>query len=226
VALKTDYDPNPTNGLVTNDLVRIWHAADGTTQDFTITSFTSTTITLSGSPTSITSGDMIYLRPATPAINMLPPFLWTNTQFCYGTTAAAALSAAQTRLEQSSTWEIMHDFEKPAGADRSGSQDPAALVRLTGDISHTAKKFFDSPADIEAYNNLAKGAVVIRHFVYSGGNTYELRITINHLVTNDPIAQMKSKAVSYSTIKYLAQYESTDGQAFDVKVINNLSAIS
>lgn len=225
VTLKTDYDPAPTTGLVAGDLVRQWIATTGVTVDFTVVSVTATTVTLNSSPT-VVSGDMLYLRPATVALTNLPSFLFSNTQFCFGSTAAAALAATQTRIESGSTWEVDHNFNNDSGEARSGAQDPAALVRTTGNAALTVKKFFDTPADIEAYNNLAKSACVIRHFSFSGGNTYELRVTLNNLTTDDPAPQMKSKEIEYSNIKYHPGYDQSDAQGMSLLVISGLASIT
>ncbi len=231
ITLKTDYDPVPNKGLVVGDLVRIYKAATGATLDTTIATVNADgiTVTLAASAAAFAAGDFIFLRPATPSFTLLTPFLWAKTIIGFGVTAAAALTAAtyttQTRLEQGSNWTVMHKFESDGGAERSGGFDPAALVRTTGDVDFKAKKFFDTPEDLENYNGLIKSAVVIRHF--SGlTNQYEMRITINHMKTSGKVVpDIQSVSVNYSEIDFIPQYDNTDGQAFDVKILNNLSAI-
>lgn len=227
ITLKTDYDPNPSKGLVTGDLVRIYKASTGATLDTTVATVNGdgVTVVLGASAAAFATGDFIYLRPATPSFNILPTFLWSKTQFCFGATAAAALAATHTPLEPGSDWEFMHDFEENEGSKRSGSFDPAALIRLTGDANFTAKQFFDTPEAIRRFNALEKQAVVIRHF--SGPtNQYELRITLNHIKTSgNPMPDIKANSVNYSEITYMPQYDQTDGQGADIKVIDALSTV-
>lgn len=226
VVLKTDHDPAPTTGLVANDIMTARHS-DGTTTNFTVASVVDgTSITTTTDLTSLSAGDTIYLRPATPSFNMLPPVLWSNTQFCFGATASAALSAAQTRVDQGSTWEIGFDFKDNKGEHRSGSQDPATLLRKPAKVALTIKKYWDGPDDVKAYNNLAKSACVVRHFVNSGGKTYEVRITFNNLTTNDPLPSYKAGEINYSEIKYIPKHDTSDGQAFSVTVLNAKSTLT
>ncbi len=82
------------------------------------------------------------------------------------------------------------------------------------------KKYFDDPKDVIAYNNLAKSACVVRHFVYSGGKTYEIRVTFNNLTTNDPTPKYKAGEINFSDIKYIPKFDTSDGAAFGVTVIS------
>lgn len=225
VVLKTDYDPNPTTGLIVGDLIRFKLAA-GTTVDATVASITNgTTFTTSVNPT-VAAGDSIYLRPATPTLNLLPSFMWAKNQWFFGATAAAALaSSTQLRVEKSSEWEVMNMFESDDGADRSGAFDPAALVRTLADSNLSLKKFFDTPDDIIAFNNLAKSAAVIRH--YSGPtNQYELRVTYNHLKTDGKVSpDMKAGDIQYAEIEFDTQWDNTDQAAIGIVIINGLVTV-
>lgn len=227
LTLKTDYDSVPNKGLVVGDLVRIYKQSTGATLDTTIATVNvdGITVTLGASAAAFAAGDMIYLRPATPTYVNLSSFLWAKTQFCPGSTASAALSATQLRVEQGSTFDIMHNFESDSGAERSGGFDPAALVRTTGDGDLTIKRFFDVVDDIQNFNSLAKSAWVLRH--YSGAtNQYELRVTFNHVKTDGQVmADLKAGSIEYSTIKFDTQFDSSDNQGIGITVINNLSAI-
>lgn len=228
ITLKTDYDPVPNNGLVASDLVRLYKISDGTTLDTTISSVNSdgVTVVLGASAAAFAAGDMIYLRPASQSFNMLPPVLWSNTQFCFGTSASAALSATQTRVEPGSSWELSRDFKDAGGEHRSGSQDPATLLRKPAKAALTIKKYFDTPQDVEAYNNLSKSSCVIRHYVYSGGNTYEVRVTFNNLTTNDPTPKYTAGDINYSEIKYIPKYDTSDNAAFSVTINNANSSLT
>lgn len=227
LTFKTDYDPAPNKGLVIGDLVRIYKQSTGAILDTTIASVNvdGITVTLGASAAAFAAGDMIYLRPATPSFTMQPTFIWGKTQFCPGATASAALSAAQLRVEQGSTFEIMHNFESDDGAARSGAFDPASLVRVTGDGNLTIKRFFDNPDDITYFNNLGKSAWVLRHFAGST-NQYECRITFNHVKTDGTVVpDLKAGSINYSELKYHLNYDTGDAQAIAMTIINNLATI-
>lgn len=226
ITLKTDYDPAPNKGLVSGDLVRIRKASDGTTLDTTVASVNvdGITVVLGASAAAFAAGDFIYLRPATVSFNNLTPFMAAKTNWRFGATASAAASATPTPVELTSDWEISHKFQDDDGAQRTGSFDPAALVRLQGDLSLKVKKFFDTPEDIAAFNALTKEAVVISHYAGST-NQYELRLTVNHTKVDKPMANVESGNVNYSELELLPQQDASDAQAFDVKVINALSSI-
>lgn len=231
LTLKTDYDPVPNRGLVVSDLVRIYKQSTGATLDTTIATVNvdGITVTLGASAAAFAAGDMIYLRPATPTLTLKTPFLWSKTMFGFATTAATALTnavfATQTRVEQGSNWTINHKFESDDGAPRSGAFDPASLIRTTGNVDLKVKKFFDNPDDLTTFNNQSKQACVIRS--YSGAtNQYEIRMTFNHLKVDGKVTpDLSAGSVNYSELDYVAQYDSTDGQAFDLKVLNGLATI-
>ena len=223
VTLKTNYDTSPTTGLIAGDIVRILDVSAGTTQDFTISSVdSSTAITLDSSPSSITDGDLFYIRPSTPSFSLETPFTWARTEFRFSTTASLALSATQTRLEQGSKWTVIHKFESDEGAPRSGAYDPAALVRTQGDASLDVKRFFDSPEEMNRFLTATKRACVVRHFSETG---YELRVTLNNLKISENPTPLNTSEIIYSEPKFIAEYDSSDAQMFDVKVLNNVSSI-
>jgi hypothetical protein len=226
LTLDTKYDQAPTKGLVVGDLVRIYKASDGSTLDTTIATVNADgiTITLAVSAAAFAAGDIIHLRPATPSFTLTDTFLWAKTQFLFGATAAAALAATQTRVEQGSTYELIHSFEDDAGAKPSGGFDPARLTRTTGDYSLSVKKFFDTPEDIQKFQDGTKGAVVIRHFAGSS-NQYEYRITFNSVTTDTPSTNISSGDVNYATITYLPNYGVTDGQGFSVLTNHAIATI-
>lgn len=226
LTLKTDYDTRPTKGLLVGDLVRLYKS-DGTTLDTTVASLNAngTDVTLADSATAFAAGDMIYLRPATIDFDLLDTFQWAKTQFCFADTAANALTAVHTPVEQGSTFEVTHSFKNDDGEQRSGSYDPASLVRNTGDISCEIKRFFDTPDDIRRMNNMEDTALVIRHFA-GDANQYEVRVTYNRLVTDgDIVPTIKSDDILYSDIKYHPAYNATDGKAFSVTVINEVETV-
>jgi hypothetical protein len=223
------YDTNPTSKLVVGDLLSFYHPGTAATTSAVVATIpTALSITVVASVGSYVAGDIVYLRPQTPSFTLLNPFLWSNTQFCFGATASAALSAAQTRVESGSTWELDYMFENDSGSPRSGNADPAALIRTVATSSLTIKKFFDTPDDIINFNQLNQTACVIRHFAYAGAGeatAYEMRISLNHLITDDPLPKIKAKDVNYENIKYKTQYDTGTGTEFTMTMINGLSTL-
>ncbi|MDE1868235.1 MAG: hypothetical protein KGI08_11085, partial [Thaumarchaeota archaeon] len=183
ITLDTTKDPSPTKGLVAGDLVRVMKSDGSSTLDTTIAvagvNADGITLTLGASAAAFAAGDFIFLRAQTPSYVDLTPFMWARTQFQFGTSASAALSAAQLRLETGSKWKITHKFNKKQGEDRSGSFDPASLARLQTEAELTLKMFFDQPQKLMNYLNIAStSALVIKHF---SGSNHELRVTFNQL---------------------------------------------
>lgn len=223
IVLKTDYDASPTDGLIVGDTMTAV-LADNTTVNFTVASIVDgTSITTSTDITTAVAGSLIFIRAATPSYTLKAPFEWAKTEFRFDTTAADALTEVQTRVEQGSAWTLMYKFEADEGAQRSGSRDPAALVRMLGDIEVTVKQIFDNPWDMNRYLANLGGALVIRHF--SEGSTYELRVTINKFKLKENPTIVKSGEVVYSEATLIPDYNTGDGQAFDIKVINNVATI-
>lgn len=229
IALDTTYDPAPATGIVVGDKMQ-YIAAAGTVTAFTVSAVTSTTISTTTSVT-FTAGDTVALAPQTPSFTMLPqPALWTNTVFGTGATASAALTNAtianQLRVEPGSTWEISFPFKDNKGEHRSGGQDPATLLRKPAEVSLTIKKFWQGTADVAAFNSMTKSAWVIRHFCYNGGSTYEVRVTINNTTTDDPLPQYKAGEINYSEMKYVPKFDTGDGQAFSVTIVNGNATLT
>lgn len=227
IVFDTTYDPNPTTGLVVGDTLQ----AGPTTSAPTITGFTvasipnGQSITTTTNVSSLTAGNWISLAPLTPSLTLLQPFTWPNTVIGFGATAAAALtnatSALQTRLETGLTLDIMHDFESDDGSNRSGAFDPASLIRTVGDYQFKIKKFFDTPADYDAWIQVAKQAAVWRSF--SQSQQYEFRFTMNDLRIKTDQTQTESEKVIYQEIDFQGNYSSGDAQGMSLLVINNLS---
>lgn len=226
ITLKTDYDAAPNTGLVTGDLVRIWKQSTGATLDTTITTVNGdgVTIVLGTSAAAFAAGDMIHLRPATVSFGALiqTSYQWANTRFKFGATAAAAVSAAQTRVEKGSIYEVMNPFEKDGGSDRSGGYDPAALPRTNQyDASLTIKKFFDTPENVRDFNNGAKNAIVVEHLA---GTSLQhiLRMTLNNIRTDQPMPKWDSTSINYAEIPYWPIWDLTDSAAMSFTTITTL----
>lgn len=231
ITLKSNgqYDA-PTNGLVVGDLLQIWDVSTSTYINCVVSAITSdTVVTVTGTISGATTGDILSLRPLTPSLSLLTPFLYSKTRFFFGDTAANAQTASatasnQTRLEPGTTMEFMHEFDDNAGAKRSGSFDPAALVRKQFDANFGVKAFLDTPTRHNEWAELTKRALVMR--AYSGAsNEYELRVTLNSIIHKTNETPTDAESVVFHEVEYGVDYKSADGQAFDVKVINNRSTI-
>lgn len=225
------YSGAPNKGLVVGDLVRIYKSATGATLDTTIATVNAdgVTVTLAASAAAFAAGDTIQLRPATPNFTLLDSFLWANTQFRFGATAAAALTAVHLPVENGSTWELTHDFNSADGEARSGSFDPIALVRKTADANLKVKKYFDTTEDLQRFQNLTKTACVVRHFAgqpVAGVFPYEMRVTFNALVTDGKVSPgIKADEIEYSELDYHIDYSQTDGQSWNVTFLNNVTTL-
>ena len=228
VTLKTDYDASPTTGLVVGDLIQ-FQLANGTTVNATVATIpTGTTFTTATNPT-VSAGDMVVLRPATPSLSLKRPFLWGLTQFFFAADAATALTNSatasnQTRLEPGTELELMWEFEDEEGSKRSGGFDPASLIRTIGDYSFKIKKFFDTADDIKTWNALTKKAVLM--VSYSGStNQYQLSVSLNNLTLLSPAPESESGETIYSEQEFGGNYDASDGKGMEVKVINAVSTI-
>lgn len=222
ITFKTNYDPSPTTGLVAGDTVRIL-LANGTTLDRVIDTIDSIVkVTLTATVSGVTDGDLFYIRAATPSFSTVSPFLWARTEFRFGATAEVALGATHTPLQSGSAWTVQHNFEENEGAKRSGSFDPAELVRTQGDGELAVKVQFDTPEDMNRFLTVAKRACVIRHF---SGTTHELRVTLNNVKWAEAPVQLNTGEIVYLEGTLKPQYDTSDGQVFGVKVLNAVSSI-
>lgn len=220
----SDFSATPTTGLVAGDLVSII-SATGAVADLltTVASITGTTVVLGASAAAFTTGDQIVIRAASaPSLATVTPFLWSRSEYRFGATAAAALTATHTPLEAGTEWTVTHSFNDVKGEWRSGSFNPASLARKTGEVGFKFKQFFDSPTNLNALHKNAKNSVVCRHFSESG---YELRVTINNFKVKDVVPKFKVGDLFYSEMMAVSQYDTADGQMYGVTVINNLATV-
>lgn len=227
VNLKTDYDPDVTKGLVVNDVVQLFRVSTGTYINGTVASIVDAdTFTVSENWSAGAAGDVVSLRGLTPAYALQDPFKWTRTEFRFGATAAAALSAAHTPVEQGSEWKIIHEILPEGGPSRSGAADPAALPRGRGDAEVKVKTFFDTPEDENRFLSVAKRALVIRAFSTAvAGTDQELRITLNSIRQTEAPKPLKTGEIIYQEITFKPQYDVTDAQMISVSVINRVATI-
>lgn len=226
--VSTNNDTTPTAGLVAGDLVSVVKIDGSTRLDTTIASITNgTTVVLGATAAAYAAGDMLVLRPATPSLSTKTPFLWSRTQLFFSDTAANALTASatvgnQTRVEKGSEFSVNHSFEDGEGSKRSGSFDPASLVRTTGGAALKIKKFFDTADEFKYWNALTKRACVIRAYSETG---YEMRITFNNIKTMSDDTPTEAGGVIYHEVGYAPQFDTADGQGIDVKIINAVVTI-
>lgn len=230
ITLKSDgqYDA-PTDGLVVDDVIQIYDVSAGSYINCIVDSLTSTTVVVSEDVSAAASGDVLTLRPQTPSLSLLTPFLWPKTRYFFAADAATALSNSatasnQTRLEPGTTMSVMHEFENSTGSKRSGSFDPASLPRLQADAELSIKVFLDDPKRFRDWSELNKSALVMRAFSGSS-NEYELRVTMNNLKSTNDNTPTDSSTVVYHEQDFAPQYDTSDGQGVDVKVINGRSTI-
>lgn len=224
LVLDTGYDPSPTSGLHVNDTLVLVKPDTNYTEEVTISSIDDeTTITTSAMAGTYDSDDYCYIKVQTPSYSIGDPFHWARTEFRFGATASAALSASHTPLEVGSTYKLMHDFANDGGEKRSGSYNPSSLARISGDAEYNIKKYLDDDDQQERFLTLEKEASVIRHFGSSidGTTNNELRVTFNHLKIVENPSPLEFDSLIYYEQTLSPQWDSDDGQLFDVKVIND-----
>lgn len=233
VVLATDYDDLPNKGIVAGDtlvFVKVTGGTSDTYEEKTVSAVNAngTGVTVSSLTGTYTTGDYCYIKRQTLSPTLGEPLKWSGTDFCFGDTAAAALTATATKVEQGSTFEIVNNFENESGAKRSGSLDPVALVRREADVTLKVKKTFEDYKDFERFISLRKRALVIRMYgtVISGSDKNELRITVNNIKAKDVPNPLRTGEIIYLDQDYSAQYDTGDSQAFDVKMINDVSGAS
>lgn len=231
ISLKTNYDENPTKGLVASDVMRAYDVSEGTFVDFAVQGITDETdITTTTDITALEDGDIIFLRKQTPSNSLLYPFTFSRTEFCFADTAANALSATHTPLETGSTFSIDFPLVNAGGEHRSGAKDPSALVKGLIDAEvNVLKTFMKENADVLDTNRfltIGDRALVIRCYseAVSGTNT-ELRLTLNTVNWRENPIQMDAGELVIAEGVMVPSYNKTDGQVLDVKVINNVSSI-
>ena len=229
VILEDGERPNPTNGLTTSDTLRLYDVSEGTYEDITISAVNADgkTLTVSTVAGTYIEGDIAWLTPLNPGYTIVAPFSWGRTEFCFGADAATALSATQTRIEKGSNWNLLHALEDDAGAKRSGSFRPAALVRTQGDIEVTIKKFFKDGQEQNRFLQKLTHALVVRHYspAHTGTDLIEaeLRVTVNEYNIKEDNVPLVSGEILYNNLVLSPKYKGGEKQMFDVKVVNSLA---
>jgi hypothetical protein len=230
VVLATDYDDAPNKGIVAGDtlvFVKVSGETSDTYEEKTVSAVNvnGTGVTVSALSGTYTTGDYCYIKKQTLSATLGEPFKWSGAKFYFGDTAAAALAGAESKVEQGSGVEIIHEFNVDGGEKLSGSLDPAKLIRKQFDIDVKVKKSFEDYKEFERFISLRKRALVIRFFstIISGSDKNEVRITINNIKTKDAPVPLKTGEIIYLDAAYSPQYDASDGQGVDVKVINDVA---
>jgi hypothetical protein len=233
VVLATDYDDAPNKGVVVGDTLVFVKVTGGTSDTYeekvvSAVNVNGTGITVGSLTGTYTTGDYCYIKKQTLTPTLGEPFKWSNTKFYFGDTAAAALAGAETKVEQGSVVEIIHEFNTDGGEKRSGSIDPVALVRKAVDVDIKIKKSFDDYKDFERFISIRKRSLVLRFFstIISGTDKNEVRITINNMKIKESPNPLKTGEIIYLDAAYSPQYDPTDTQAIDIKVINDVAGTS
>lgn len=233
VVLATDYDDAPNKGIVAGDTLVFVKVTGGTSDTYeekvvSAVNVNGTGVTVAALSGTFTTGDYCYIKKQTLSPTLGEPFKWSAAKFYIGDTAAAALAGAETKVEQGSGVELIHEFNTDGGEKRSGSIDPAALIRKAFDVDVKIKKSFDDYKDFERFISIRKRALVIRFFstIISGTDKNEVRITINNIKMKDAPNPLRTGEIIYLDAAYSPQYDASDAQGMDVKVINDVAGAS
>lgn len=228
INLKTNYDPSPTKGLVADDIMSGFDVSDGTKTDFTVASVVdATSITTTTDVSALEAGDIIYLRPQTITKSFADPFTFARTEFRFGASAAAALSAAALPGRNGSDWSIDFPFTDDAGDLSSGSYDPIALYKGLADmeinfITTFMRSAAEGPQDLNRYLTTAGRSLVLRHF---SGADHELRITIDEVYFRENPINITSGELVISEGVLVPAHNDSNDRLFEISLINGVSSV-
>ena len=225
VTLTTNYDPSPTTGLVAGDILQFYDVSLGTYVNGTVASITDAdTVSITQDWSSAAAGDIVTIRAASPSYSLKTTLQEARSEFRFGATAAAALTATHTGVQKGAGKWIMRN--QAIEQHRTGSYDPASIARGRHGADIETKIIFDDPVNMDRYLSNPKRALVIRHYATgTATDTYELRLTFNNIrQTEDPVKVAKDDFV-YEESKWRALYDITDTQTMDVTVINGITNI-
>ncbi len=224
ITLKTNYDQVPNKGLVVNDVIEALDVSTGNLLTGTITAVNAngTQFTVTENLSVLTAGDVVYIKPQTPSISLLGDLLWSRTEFRESDTAANALTAAAQNVLEGSNWVLTHEINNDTGEQFAGSADPGAIIHTQGKIELNLSRDLTDGQEQNRFVTKANRAFVIRHFVDTG---YEVRVTINSAVPLTDEIALNTGEVSKADQSFIGEFNTSDSQAFDIKVINNLSSM-
>lgn len=228
LTLDDEEDISPNRGLVIGDVINVGGV------NVTLTSvnangyqvgFTSTTITAAiGSP--------VYLVPQTVTQPVLSdPFYLGNLLAGFGATASASATAAASRSTATPIYDISIVVKNNLFAQNgSNYMDPVQIIPRTQEAQIALKQIFQSVAQRQAWQDRKKQAatfVFLGKYIKSDFSTQEkLTITFNNikLITNDN--EVKVGELIVDDQAYEALYDTTDGQAMAVTLINKTAGTS
>jgi hypothetical protein len=227
LTLSTKYDPTPNFGLVVGDSIQFTGAGVGQTPVVVAVATVNVdgvTVTYTGTATGLAAGDFVALAPQTVSLVAETPFMWARTEFHFGATVTAALAASHTPCEQSSEVTLMHKFEKDGGDPRSGSFDPAALVRTTGDATAKIKRFFASQDELNRFAAAGQNpqAMVIKLL---SGTAYEFRIVLDQIVYKTAKTAIKSGSIVYQEFDILPVYNVANAEGMSALVTCGIASL-
>jgi hypothetical protein len=230
VVLATDYDDAPNKGVVIGDTLVFVKVTGGTSDTYeekvvSAVNVNGTGITVATLAGTFTAGDYCYIKKQALTPTLGEPFKWSTTKFYINTTATTALAGIETKVEKGSGVELIHELNTDGGEKLSGSIDPARLVRKQFDVDVKIKKSFDDYKEFEKFISITKQALIIRSYgtIISGTDKNELRITVNNIKTKEAPNPLKTGELIYLDAAYSPQYDATDTQGVDVKVINDVA---
>lgn len=221
IDLDTEYDSSPVSGLVVGDTLVLDNGT--TTETVSITALTDAdTVAVSTISGSFTAGDRVYLSPLTPSYTVTSPFTFSETQVCFGVDAATALSATHTGIDDIS-WGYMNNLD---AINRTGSQNPAELIQKFCSSELSMKKAFEDTRDYQKFLDLEKEAVVIRSYgpIFTGSTKAELRCTFNNAKAIEAKCDVKAEDIIIYNRTHAPQYDTSDGQALDIKLVNDIAS--
>lgn len=231
IVLKTDYDPNASLGLVVGDLVRVVKTDGSSKLDTTIASINAdgVTVVLGASAAAFATGDMLVLRPQSVALSLITPFILPKTHYFFAADSTTALTNSatatnQTQLETGMTLEIMHDFTANDGEKRSGSFDPASLVRGRYGAALKTKQYLDATVGIKNWNAMNKQAFLMRSYAGST-NQYELRVGLNDIRIKSKLTPLTPGGIVFQEDDFIPNYDQNDAAGWSGLVTNNITSI-
>lgn len=226
ITFKTEYDESPTTGLVVGDLITLYDvSADAEISAIVDTIENATQITVSENVSAGASGDIVHLRAQTPSWSLLLPALWSDTEFRFGASAAAALSATHTPMAPGSGLTLTSDFSEDEGEHYSGSPDPAFIVHSVLDAEIALNRYLHRE-DLNNWLKLADKGLVIRHFGEAvSGTDSEIRFSFNLVNWRDyPVPIETGNQVNVQGIM-VPSYNRSDGALLTATIINGKSAM-
>jgi len=231
--LSTDYDLRPSDGLVVGDTITIVETA-GTTVDVVLLTVNADGKTVTFASTAITAaiGQPIYLKAQTPSYGTIPePFYFGNTLVGVAATSALADTAAASRTTATPIYTLTADFKNNMlSAPATGYTGPAVLANQVREATISLKQLFTNPTLAQKWIEFVKQAITIiatGRFIKTDLTTSESLTVKYHKVkalTNDE--PLTVGEYIYNTDNFEALYDSVDGFALEISLINRTAGTS